>query len=136
MMRGVLADHNVEGILEALGYIWFSDTWREIFVQLNLSIEYFDSVGLSPDSADSVVWKTCQEERLVLITANRNADGPESLEAVIRNETQPDSLPVFTLADPQRILQDRVYAIKTAERLLEYLFEIELHLGAGRIYVP
>ena len=136
MVRGILADHNVEGILEALGHIWFSHTWRDIFDSLGLSIEYFNSVGLSADARDSVVWRVCQEERLVLITANRNADGPESLEAVIRSETQPDSLPVFTIANPQCVFRDRAYAAKTAERVLEYLIELDQHLGTGRIYVP
>jgi hypothetical protein len=78
----------------------------------------------------------CQRERLVLVTGNRNADEPDSLELVIRDENQPDSLPVVTLANPQRITRDRPYAEKVAERLLERLIAIDDFRGAGRIYVP
>jgi uncharacterized protein with von Willebrand factor type A (vWA) domain len=58
------------------------------------------------------------------------------LEAVIQNENQPDSLPVKTIADATRILQDRLYAERVAERLLEYLMRIDEVRGTGRIYVP
>lgn len=60
-------------------------------------------------------------EELVLITGNRNDDGADSLEATIRNENQPDSLPVITIADQDRVLQDRLSAERVAESLLDYL---------------
>ena len=41
---------------------------------------------------------------------NRNHAGPESLEAVIRAETQVSSLPVFTIADIKRLNRSRAYA--------------------------
>jgi len=72
----------------------------------------------------------------VLITNNRNADGGGSLEHVIRNETTASCLPVFTLANAERIRTDGDYAERTAIRLLEYLFDIENYLGSARIYVP
>jgi hypothetical protein len=96
----------------------------------------FPAVGLAYDSPDTVIWRTCQREQHVLITGNRNDDGPDSLEAVIRDESQPDSLPVITLANPNRVLQDRLYAEKVAARLLEYLMRIDEVRGAGRLYVP
>ncbi len=58
------------------------------------------------------------------------------MEATIRNENQPDSLPVFTIADTNRVLQDRLYAEAVAERLLDYLMRIDEVRGTGRIYVP
>jgi hypothetical protein len=58
------------------------------------------------------------------------------LEAVIRDENQPHSLPVITIADLNRVLRDRLYAEKVAERSLEHLFAIDDFRGAGRIYVP
>jgi hypothetical protein len=54
-MRGILADHDVEGVLEVLGYVWFSPEWRDIFVEFGLSIEYFHSVGLAAESSDREV---------------------------------------------------------------------------------
>jgi hypothetical protein len=132
-MRGILADINVEGILTVLVHIWLSDIWREFWHDLGLSIQDFDSLGLPFDSTDKVVWRTCQVQRLVLITGNRNADEPDSLELVIRTENKADSLPVVTLANSERILNDRLYAEKTAEKLLDYLTRIDDFRGAGRI---
>ncbi len=71
-----------------------------------------------------------------MITGNRNKRGPDSLEAVIQSQNQPDSLPVFTIADPDRVLQDRLYAEQVTERLLGYLMRIDDVRGTGRIYVP
>jgi hypothetical protein len=116
--------------------IWSSDAWRDIWSALRLSVVSFPALGLSYDAPDSLIWRTCQREQLVLLTGNRNHRGPDSLEATIRLENQPDSLPVITIADPDRVLQDRLYAEKVAERLLDYLMRIEEIRGAGRIYVP
>ena len=71
-----------------------------------------------------------------MITGNRNDDGADSLEATIRNENQPDSPPVITFGDADRVLRDRVYAEQVAERLLDYLMRIDEVRGTGRIYVP
>jgi hypothetical protein len=60
----------------------------------------------------------------------------DSLEATIRHENQPDSLPVFTVADTRRVLQDRPYAERTAEKILEYLMRVDEVRGVGRLYVP
>jgi hypothetical protein len=91
---------------------------------------------LPANSSDAVIWRTCQREQLVLVTENRNADVPGSLEMVIQAENQPDSLPIVTVADPRRITRDRLYAQTVAERLLDYLMRIDEVRGAGRIYVP
>jgi hypothetical protein len=135
-MRGILADINVVGTLTYLGHIWRSDTWRELWFGLGIAIESFESLGLPLNASDAVIWRTCQREQLILITENRNADVPDSLEMVIRVENQPDSLPVVTLADPRRITRDRLYAQTVAERLLDYLMRIDEVRGTGRIYVP
>jgi hypothetical protein len=135
-MRGILADINVEGIVAILVRIWLSDNWREFWHDLGISIQDFDSLGLPFDSSDKIVWRTCQDRKLVLITGNRNADEPDSLELVIRSENTEGSLPVVTLANSDRILNDRPYAEKTAERLLDYLTRIDDFRDAGRIYVP
>jgi hypothetical protein len=135
-MRGILADINVEGVLTSLHFIWLSEAWRELWFSLGLSIEDFKTQGLPFDASDRVVWRTSQERTLILITGNRNADGPDSLELVIRDENQPDSLPVITLANPRRVLRERDYAEKVAERVLDYLMRIEQFRGAGRLYAP
>ena len=135
-MRGTLADINVVGQRDALLSIWTSDTWRDFWDGPGLSVETFRTLGLSDTASDALIWRTCQREGLVLITGNRNDDGPDSLEATIRNENQPESLPVITIGDADRVLRDRLYAEKVAERLLDYLMRIDEVRGTGRIYVP
>jgi len=135
-MKGVLADINIEGQYKAILAIWVSDTWRDLWSGLELAVVSFPALGLSFDASDTLIWRTCQREGLVLITGNRNNDGADSLEATIRNENQPDSLPVVTIADADRVLRDRLYADKVAESLLDYLMRIDEIRGVGRIYVP
>jgi hypothetical protein len=135
-MRGILADTNVGKQRRALVAIWSSETWRDLWSDLGLSVVSFPALGLSFDAPDSLIWRTCQREELVLLTGNRNHRGPDSLEATTRAENQPDSLPVITIGDPDRVLQDRRYAEIVAERLLEKLIAIDDFRGAGRIYVP
>jgi hypothetical protein len=135
-MRGILGDINAAKHVRALVSVWTSDAWRERWNGLGLSVAGFPALGLTYNSSDALIWRTCHREGLVLITGNRNDDGPDSLEAVIQNENRLDSLPVMTLADPDRVLRDRDYVEKVAERLLEHLFAIDTFRGAGRIYVP
>jgi len=135
-MRSILADNDVEGFVKAIISIWLSDTWRDLWNDLGLAVLTFAALGLSRESSDAVIWRACQREKLVLITGNRNAKGRDSLEAVIRDENQPDSLPVVTLANPERLARDRLYAERVAERLLEALIAIDDFRGAARIFVP
>jgi hypothetical protein len=135
-MRGVLADINIAAHQQALLSIWLSDYWRDLWNGLGFAVESFPNLGLAHDSSDALIWRTCQRERLVLITANRNKRGSDSLEATMRAENRPDSLPIVTIADANRVLKNRAYAELVSERLLERLIDIDAFLGAGRIYVP
>src|SRR5439155_17754516 len=113
-----------------------SKTWQGVWQELNLALETFESVGLSPRALDREIWQLCQERELILLTRNRNDDGPESLGAAIRTLNQLDSLPVITLANADRILENKSYAERVAERLLDYLLYMDNLLGTGRLYVP
>jgi hypothetical protein len=62
--------------------------------------------------------------------------GPIHLEATIRTRGGPTSLPVFTLANADRVLLEPTYANRVAERLLDYFFIIDQVRGTGRLYVP
>lgn len=135
-MRGILADINVGAQVDALLVVWGSDAWRELWDDLGLVVESFPGLGLAHDASDAVIWRACQREGLVLITANRNRHGPDSLEAVIQAENRPHSLPVVTIGDANRVLKDRLYAERAAVRLLERLLAIDDFRGTGRIYVP
>lgn len=101
-----------------------------------MAVYSFTDLRLTPETPDNVLWRRCQQEAVVLITANRNQDGDDSLEAVIRAESRSDSLPVFTVSDAERLLLDRGYAHRVAERLLGYLLDIDAVRGTGRLYLP
>jgi hypothetical protein len=135
-MKGILADKNVEGHVTALVRILQEPTWREFWLHLNLSVFTFEDLGLAASAPDSLLWHACQQEGILLITSNRNAAGSDSLQETIRTRNRVDSLPVFTLADAERVVNDRGYAERVAEALLEYLFRIDDLRGTGRLYLP
>jgi hypothetical protein len=135
-MKGIMADINVKGQMRMLLYILESDGWKEIWTSLNLSVQTFADLGLSRDAPDSQIWHTCQREDIILLTNNRNADGPDSLEETIRLHNKLDSLPVFTFADSEKIRQCREYAEEAVESLLEYLLDIDGFRGTGRLFLP
>jgi hypothetical protein len=93
-------------------------------------------VGLDPSESDSAVWKRCQELDAYLITNNRNDDGPDSLESTIRAMNSATSLPVSTIGEADRILEDNDYADQVIESLLEYLLYREDLRGTGRLFLP
>ena len=82
------------------------------------------------------VWRRCQERQLILLTNNRNDDGPESLEATIRTLNIATSLPVFTFADADRSLQNAAYAEKVMVSLFDQLLRLDSLRGTGRLYLP
>lgn len=135
-MKGLLADINVQGQVKILQVVLEDITWKEVWASLGLRFVTLAEVGLAPGSLDAVVWRLCQASDLLLVTANRNKDGPDSLEATIQNENTPTSWPVFTLADAESIRHSRAFAERVVERLLEYLLDIESYRGTGRLYLP
>lgn len=135
-MNGLLADINAIGQVDHLVVLMQAEPWKEFWDHLNLQYLHFADVGLDADTPDSVVWRTCQDRQLVLITDNRNLDSPESLEATIRSENAPTSLPVFTIANIQRLAQSHVYTAQVIESLLDALLRIDTLRGTGRMYLP
>jgi hypothetical protein len=135
-MAGIIADHNVEGHFEVLLRLWTSEAWQSIRESLELEVESFEHLGLPHDTSDRDLWWMCQQREIVLLTANRNDEGPESLEATIRALNDPWSLPVLTIADPESVLTSRDYAERVAIQVLEYLLELDNFRGVGRLFVP
>jgi hypothetical protein len=135
-VHGILADANCEGHLALLLRLFQQHWRREVWEFLRLVQISFADLGLPPDTSDRDVWEVCQRAQVVLVTANRNEAGPESLEATIQHQNTRQSLPVFTLANDQRVLRDRQYAETVADRLIEVLFDIDSYRGTGRIYLP
>lgn len=71
-----------------------------------------------------------------LITDNRNQDSPNSLEATIRGQNQPNSLPVFTMGDLSKFQNSGEYAERVLEQWYDYLLRIDEVRGTGRLYLP
>jgi hypothetical protein len=80
--------------------------------------------------------RTCQAEEVLLLTANRNNHGSDSLEATIRNHNGPHFLPVFTIADVDLLQSDRAYAHRVIWAFYDFLIRLDEIRGAGRLYLP
>jgi hypothetical protein len=135
-VKAILADHNIVGHVRALVTVLRSEPWAIFWESLALELYTFPQLGLTPRTPDDELWRVCQREQTILLTANRNHEGADSLEAVIRTESRPDSLPVFTIANPRLLFHSREYADRVAERLLGYLVDIDRYRGTGRLYLP
>src|SRR4051794_29874334 len=112
------------------------DPWADFWHALGLVFHHFGDVGLSASSTDFEVWNACQDEQLILITDNRNLDSDESLEATIRRNITPQSLPVFTIADMSEFRTNSSYVERVVEAFYDYLLRIEEVRGTGRLYLP
>jgi len=66
------------------------------------------------------------------ITNNRNNDDETSLQATMRRENMPDSLPVVTVSDKESLRQAD-YRQRVAQSLVRI---IDDYRGAGRLFVP
>jgi hypothetical protein len=135
-VKGIITDVNIEGHWAVLLRLLQQEEWAEFWVHLGLRVVTFADLGLPANAPDVLVWRRCQDEELVLLTGNRNNEGPESLEAAIRTLGTPTSLPVFTIGTANRVLQERAYAERVIERLVDYLLDIDKYRGAGRLYLP
>jgi hypothetical protein len=131
-----LIDVNVEGHVRRLLDVLTSKAWDDLWMALDVRVESFATLNLARTLDDAALWRLAQAAQLVIITANRNDDGPDSLESVLRNDNEADHLPVFTLANPDRILRDSFYAQFVAERLIDQLTDLDRLRGAGRLYLP
>ena len=124
-MAGIIADHNIEGHFVVLLRIWTSSVWVSLWENLELEVECFDRLGIPYDTSDRDLWQVCQQRSSVLITANRNDEGSDSLESTIRDLNEASSLPVLTIADPELILASQDYAERVAIQVLEYLMDLD-----------
>ncbi len=91
---------------------------------------------LQLSDSDAIVWRRCQELELLLLTDNRNDNGRESLQATIRSNNLPTSLPVFTIGSVRQLSFGTSYADRVIDKLFVYLLESENLRGTGRLYLP
>ncbi len=128
----VLSDHNLEGQAILLWSTMESEGWLKL---LPIPLLTFADVGLPFESSDRVVWRYAQERNLILLTANRNDDGEDSLGRTIQDENTATSLPVVTIGTADR-LEESYYRERCAEKLMEIVIYIERYRGVGRVFVP
>ena len=128
----VLVDHNMEGHAKLLWRTLASAGWLEL---APVQLVTFAEAGVPADSVDRAVWRFAQERQMFLLTDNRNMEGDDSLERTIREELTPESLPVLTVSNRDR-LNEQKYRARCAERLLEVVLYPERYLGTGRIFIP
>jgi hypothetical protein len=132
----LLIDANLDGHAELLDRRLSTETWRELREYLDVRLLHFEQAGLDRAATDDVVWRLCQQKGCFLLTANRNLEAENSLEATIRREGTAQSVPVFTLADPDRVYQSAAYLDEVVETLLEYLLDAANYRGTGRLFLP
>lgn len=131
-MITVLIDHNIEGQAKLLWTAIEKPGWVTV---LGIRFLYFSDIGLPHDSSDRVVWRLVQEQRMFLLTDNRNKHGDDSLEQTILDENTDEALPVITIGNVDR-LGERNYREACANRLLRIILYPEDYLGTARQFIP
>jgi len=131
-MMNFLIDYNLTGDAVLFWGTLSAEGWLDL---LTIRFFTFQEVGLPMDSSDCVVWQFAQTNQMILITANRNMKGDDSLEQTIREENTPTSLPILTIGNPDRFDEGR-YRQNCATRLIEILLDLDNYRGVGRIFIP
>lgn len=62
--------------------------------------------------------------------------GEDSLEQVLQEENTPTSLPVITVGNAPRVLNDSIYRKLGVARIVEIVFDIDNYMGTHRIFIP
>lgn len=135
-MITLLVDANLDGQADLLDMRLRTDAWRDLRDYLDIQFVHFESVGLDRTATDAVVWRLCQERSFYLLTANRNSEGEDSLEATMRTENTAANLPILTLANARELFTSNAYLDRVVEKLLDYLLHQENYRGAGRLFLP
>jgi hypothetical protein len=137
-MRGLLADVNVQGHLPYLRQLIDSLGLWACLSELGLDLAIFPELGLPRDLDDRSLWNRCQELGWVLLTENRNHDGPDSLHATLQDSWKEGHLPVLTLSNKGRFEHSRCYAEQVATDVAELLFGVAngQYRDQTRIFVP
>jgi vacuolar-type H+-ATPase subunit F/Vma7 len=128
----ILADYNLNRQALLLSGSLVAGGWLDI---TPIRLVTFQDIGLPSNSDDRVVWRFAQSNQMLLLTANRNAKGEDSLEQVMREENEPTSFPIITIGDPDRV-NEYDYRERCVEKLVEIAIDIQDYMGAGRLFIP
>jgi hypothetical protein len=122
LMPAIMADHDIEGQMQVILHLLLSREWRAVWTELAMSVESFVTLSISPDISDAALWQFCQTQQIILLTANRNREGPESLEAIIRAgnqvpiKTSQASAKALHLLTSKRIITSSLLVATSAQR--------------------
>jgi hypothetical protein len=110
----------------------------EILAELGIEFSLLSDIGLPHDVDDRTLWESCQREGWVLLTDNRNDDGPTSLQATLRDAWAPGKLPILTLADKPQFDRGAAYRERVAADVADILFGLKYgdYRDQDRIFVP
>ena len=131
-MIAILVDYNIEGQAALLWSAIHTEGWLDV---VPMRLVRFTDVHLSPASSDREIWHFAQAHQMVLLTANRNMEGVDSLEQTMRDTNQATSLPIVTISNTDRIIE-AAYREQCAARLAEIVIYLDDYLGSGRLYIP
>ncbi len=127
-----LVDYNLDGYALVFLGILAKLGWLELISVRFITLR---EAGLPMESSDRRVWRYAQEHQMLILTANRNMKGDDSLEEVMREENTEKSFPVVTIGNLER-LDEFDYRERCVERLIEIILDIEQYMGAGRLFIP
>lgn len=128
-----LIDYNLQKYAAILLGKIANDGWLDL---IPIRFTFFNGLDLPTDSNDRLVWQLSQKNRMILMTANRNMKGEDSLEQVLREDNTSDSLPVITIANLDRFSKEASYRSRCADSIVEIVLNIENYMGSGRIFIP
>lgn len=128
----ILVDRNIEGPAVMLLGTLAAGGWLAL---LPMTMARFADVGVAFDSSDRTVWRFAQEHGMLLLTDNRNRRGEDSLEQTIREENSLTSLPVLTIGNVARVVE-QTYREQCVIRLVEIGLDLANYLGTGRLFIP
>lgn len=127
-----LIDHNIRGQAQLLLSIIEYQGWFNFAV---IDFIAFEEMALAIDSNDRLIWRLAQANQMILLTANRSMKGEDSLEQVMREENTPESFPVVTISNIDRLTEFE-YRERCVTRLIEIALYVENYLGTRRIFIP
>jgi hypothetical protein len=128
----LLLDADLEGAIHTLKAELEATGWAR---DLGIEIKRLRDYGMSRNTPDQLVWQFAQQHGFWLLTNNRNNEDETSLQATIQRENTPESLPVITTTDKDR-LAEPAYRSEAVTRLIEIVIYPESSLGTGRLFIP
>lgn len=128
-----LIDYNLQKYAAILLGKIANDGWLDL---ISIRFIFFNDLDLPTDSDDRVVWQLSQDREMILLTANRNMKGKDSLEQVLRERNTPDALPIITIANLERFRKNANYRSRCADYIVEIALNIDNYRGSGRIFIP